>query len=519
MITYRIAPSPKWYFADAVGKPASGGFMITRSSLDHTTPKFVYSDPAGLNPYDNPMQLDESGGTECPIYWQDNGIDLYYVLITDKFGNKICEVVPFPLDGGGGVTPITTSIDIENHLVNGQFLFIDAIDEADSVLTPVPADSVTHMAPGSGFFKDADGNYVRTTASSVEAGWTFVKAGGVGATDTVSFVAVTTLGVGFPNGPSANATRYFRYQLTAIGTPITDAAWVDTIPNVECFQNEIVTVSIDTKADILGAVGELQIIQNFGTGGAPSAPVITTHVLNFTPMIWSRQSFTVTIPSIMGKTKGTNLDDFISFRFVSPLNTLGTFDQVNHQIQRGTFGITPYIEQTYAQDQFKVLIDLITYGNVIFPTGELKWMSVAVDSGGAPIDIAGWIPIANSNTPFIGNTTSGAFNAGTQFKNLYVAWWNCFPQSECVVSTGRGADALSDFNANKAMTAPGHIINTVLAGAGDGLFINASFGQFEGVRGFPIVGAQGGATFNTISTSDSNNAMQPTLYLWLYVKL
>lgn len=519
--TFSLAPQPKWYFFTATGKPADGGFMITRSSLDRTTPKFIFSDQFGLFPYDNPMVLDASGGTRCPMYWEFNGVDLYYLLVTDKFGSVICEVEPFPIIGGGGVTPITANIDIENHLINGQFLFIDAVNEADSLITPVP-EGIIHIAPGGGYFKDTIGEYVREIplGNSLKAGWCFSKSGGAGATDSIQFIDVTNIGTGLPTNPSANATRFFRYQFSAAGDPLTQAALLNVVPNVELFSGEILTVSFETR-DNVGANGVFQVRQTFGTGGTPSADIVTSHTFTFSNGGFARQSFQFTVPSVVGKSKGTDLNDAVVFTWNFPLNTIGTFEVDNFQVQRGTFGVTPYIEQTYAQDQFKVLIDLIQYGNMLFKTGELKWMSVAVNSSGNPVDIPGWIPIANTNSiTFIGNQGSPAINAGIQYKNLYRKWWDCFPQSECNVATGRGANSLSDFNAGKTMSAPLHIINTVLAGAGDGAFINAPFGLSEGFRGFPIQNAQSGGSFSTIQTNATgNNNMQPTFYLWLYVKL
>lgn len=537
--TFNLAPNPKWYFLNAFGVPAAGGSITTFSSLDHSTPKFVFSDPLGMFPYTDPIILDGTGGSPVPMFWENNGVDLYYVVVKDAAGNIIFTLDNFPTSSGG-ITPITSNVDIENHLINGQFLFIDAVNEADSLMSPAPIGQ-TRIAQGSGFYKDIDGNYTPLA----DAGWIFQKVGGAGATDSIQFVPVLAIGAGFPNEPSANATRYFRYQFSNLGSPITDASLVNVIPNVERFSGETITISFDSRANVLAVQGVFIFGQFFGTGGG-SAAVSTSQIFTFSNGAFARQSFTFSVPSVIGKTKGTDLNDHIFLEWQFPLNTIGTFELANLQLQRGVFGVSPYIQQTYAQDQYKVLIDLIYNGNIIFRTGELKWMSNA--PGGAPIDIPGWIPITNVNSAFIGNTGSGAIHTGLSVKNLYIAWWDSFSVTELIVFGGRGVSAVADFNANKPMTCPRHILGTVLAAAGNSLFMNAPFAFFEGERThilttpempahthtttasnatefFTAGGASGvpawapGTPTSITGSGGAHNNMQPTFYLWVYVKL
>jgi hypothetical protein len=76
-------------------------------------------------------------------------------------------------------------------------------------------------------------------------------------------------------------------------------------------------------------------------------------------------------------------------------------------------------------------------------TGDVKWRP----SGEI---LSGWVKL---NGTTIGSAASGATqraNADTQA--LFIWLWTNFPQSLIVVSTGRGATALADFNANKTIT-------------------------------------------------------------------
>lgn len=543
MMTHAIAPSPKWYFLDATGKPAAGGFLYTYDNLDQTTPKFVFSDPAGNFPYTDPIQLDGTGGTPVPIYWDVTSPGLYYIVVTDAAGNIIFAMNNFPISGSGGVTPVNTVNDIQNHIINGQFIFIDANSSADSLINPIPKNTPgTRIAPASGFFNNGVGGYVPAYGAGL-SGWIFSEQGGLGETSSIQFVDVTPIGTGNPAAPSANATRFFRYDLAVAGAPQTEVRLFQTTPDVETYSGETITVSFDCRGST-AAIGVFEILQFFGTG-APIPFANVTQNFNFTAGAWTRISFHVNVPSVVGKTKGTNNDDNIQIIWNFPINVLGTFDVTNLQVQRGSFGTVPYIYQTYNQDQYKVLIDLMTIGNLIFPTGTLRWMSNA--PSGVPINIPGWLVLTNTNIAYIGSASSGAAFAGTIYKNLYIAWWESFTDADIVISSGRGATALADFNANKTMTMPRYILGTVLAGAGDSLFINSAFGQFEGSRtntlaipnlpphfhelrgqvnaqsgaGAVNINGLGGIVQNTEPTGSGTpvNNMQPTFYLWLYVKL
>lgn len=538
---YATAPNPKWYFLDAQGAPAAGGFLYSYSAIDQSTPKFIFSDPAGMYPYPDPIVLDSTGGTPVPMYFDVSNTPtdpLYYIVVTDAAGNIIFDDTNFPNSGGGGVTPITSNVDIENNLVNGQFLFIDAVSEAESLVSPVPV-GVTHMAQGSGFFKNTDGQYVPFITAGYESGWSFLKAGGVGATDAIQFVPVTTAAIAPPLAPTANATRYFQFTVSATGTGYTTAALQNIIPNVGLFQNETLTVSFDTQGTS-AALSEFIIIQHFGTsatGPTPSSDISTAVAFTYSGTTWARQILTITLPNIMSKVKGTNQDDCLIIQWSMPLNVLGTFQLANLQVQRGTFGVAPYIEQTYAQDQYKVLMDILSYGNLLFRTGDLRHST-------NENPIPGWI-LLNNDAETLGSALSGAGFAGNQYKNLYLLWWDSFFPSQCIVTGGRGVSALADFNANKSMTICQDLITTVIATAGN--LIN--FATFEGERTVTldatqlgnhvhgiraITGANAGSS-GSITTLDGvgavlentepspgglpHNNMQPTIYLFLFVKL
>jgi len=106
----------------------------------------------------------------------------------------------------------------------------------------------------------------------------------------------------------------------------------------------------------------VSVEQNFGTGGAPSAAVGTAAPANVTLTgTWARYSVTIAIPSISGKTLGTNGDDFLGIRiwldagsnFNSITNTLGQqsgqWDFWGVKVEEGTF-VTPYSAPSFATE-------------------------------------------------------------------------------------------------------------------------------------------------------------------------
>jgi hypothetical protein len=555
--TFKLAPSPKWYFLDKFGAPAVGGKLYTYSSLDHVTKKPVYKDAGGLFPYDNPIDLDSTGGTPTPLYWEDNGVDLYYLVIEDAQGNLIIPPLDnYPITGGGGIAPITSNVDIENHLVNGQFNFtynqmFNGLVRNNTRLpiSPVPA-GIYRVAPGggttqtirdglndgyaSGSIVDSSGKTISPTYSS---GWLFEKTGGGAITDTITFKdTVASEFSGLPNGPTANAPRYFEYeaQTTAVTTKL-DLIYV--IPDVRTFAGQTIECSFDARGSVASGATEFIVEQNFGTGGAPSATVTTTNNFTFPNAAWDR----IVIPNIIvpalggGAIIGDNLDDRLILRWRFPINTLGNFRLTNMQIQIGTNVPTDYIYKTFNQDAYSVVAELIA--DLLPKTGDTD---LSIDEKPK----VGWVSVDNDNETF-GTIASGATHEGEEVRNLYRFYWNKYPDALAPVSTGRGANADADFNANKTIRLPQYL-GRVLAAAGFGIGLTPRpLGAVVGEENHTLTiaeipphthnytamrtplsgGGSGAGTGLSVEATDptgggaAHNTMQPTAFFHLHIKL
>lgn len=111
------------------------------------------------------------------------------------------------------------------------------------------------------------------------------------------------------------------------------------IEGVETFSGQTATLSFWAKADSTKNMAT-EFVQSFGTGGSPSSFVgsigVTTHVLTTS---WQKFTFAVDIPSIAGKTLGTNNNSSLSINFWFDAGS--DFDARTNSLghQSGTFDI------------------------------------------------------------------------------------------------------------------------------------------------------------------------------------
>lgn len=146
-----------------------------------------------------------------------------------------------------------------------------------------------------------------------------------------------------------NPRYYSRTVVTSVAGASNNCAKRQAIEGVRSFSGETVTLTFYAKADGVKNIAT-EFLQNFGTGGSPSAVVntigVTTHALTTS---WQKFTTTFTVPSISGKTLGTNNDDFLRLSFWfdagsgfdGRTNSLGqqsgTFEIARVQLESGPF--------------------------------------------------------------------------------------------------------------------------------------------------------------------------------------
>lgn len=111
------------------------------------------------------------------------------------------------------------------------------------------------------------------------------------------------------------------------------------VENVTTLANQTATVSFWAKGSASGTIG-IRLTQDFGTGGSPSSAVAITPQTQAITTTWTRYSKTFTVPSISGKTVGTNSDSKL---FVNIDKNIGTGNSVGYTTNpnyTGTLSIT-----------------------------------------------------------------------------------------------------------------------------------------------------------------------------------
>jgi len=129
-------------------------------------------------------------------------------------------------------------------------------------------------------------------------------------------------------------TFFYRYNQTVAGTGGTFTnVLVQNIEDVRTFAGQTATISFWAKTDSARTLN-LNIPQVYGTGGSSTTFASSTTFSVTTS--WTRFTYTVTIPSISGKTIGTS--SYLQIAFQSAVNNATqTWDFWGVQLEAGTY--------------------------------------------------------------------------------------------------------------------------------------------------------------------------------------
>jgi hypothetical protein len=173
--------------------------------------------------------------------------------------------------------------------------------------------------------------------------------GRAGSTCTLSREAFTLGQNDVPNEP----TYFCRMSVVSSAGSTNFVVLAQPIEDPRTFAGQAVTVSFYAKADAARPIS-VELVQYFGTGGSPSAEVNALGVTKTTlSTSWQKITVTTTLPSINGKTLGTDNNGTLSLNiwldagsdFNARTDTLGqqsgTFDIAQVQIEAGPVA-TPF---------------------------------------------------------------------------------------------------------------------------------------------------------------------------------
>jgi hypothetical protein len=254
--------------------------------------------------------------------------------------------------------------------------------------------------------------------------------GSTGTTKTASQQLFTPGQNDVPGNP-----RYFaRTVVTSVAGASNFCAKTQRMESVLTLAGQTATLSFWAKADASKNIAT-EFVQNFGSGGSPSATIQSIGVTTFAlTTSWQRFSVTVSIPSIAGKTVGTSNSYFsVNFWFDagSGLNVntnslgqqSGTFDIANVQIESGnvatSFEQRPVgMELGLCQRYYEQIgetggIDLVL-GGIATAGGQIAYYNFSykvTKRFAAVVSKNGTWAVSNSGQPVAPNYTSTGFRA------------------------------------------------------------------------------------------------------------
>ncbi len=170
---------------------------------------------------------------------------------------------------------------------------------------------------------------------------------GSGGAMTVSRQSFTAGQTDVPNNPK----YFFRHAQTTAFTNTGYNSDRTRIEDVRTLSGQTCTLSWYMKADASRTV-RVNITQDFGSGGSPSADVETAIVSSQAiTTSWAEYTVTFTMPSISGKTIGTSEDSFIElgFDYRAEVNNTFTIDIANVQLESGSVA-TPFENRSFGEE-------------------------------------------------------------------------------------------------------------------------------------------------------------------------
>jgi hypothetical protein len=312
---------------------------------------------------------DLQGGTTGQILAKASNTNMDFAWITNDVGDITAVNVTSPITGGGSSGSVTIAIQDATTSVKGAVQLSDSTSTTSSVLASTPtatksaydlADAAiaksTLTTAGDTLYRNATvpvrlgigtaGQVLTVNSGATAPEWATPASGAnafyAGKNKIINgdfninqrtFTSNTTAGTFnfdrfYQNNSGGSFTvtpqtftlgaapvvgyegKNYLQGITASQSAAGDFAFIgQNIEGVRSFAGQTVTISFWAKANTGTPKIAVELSQYFGTGGSPSATVSTAVGQVILSTSWTRQTITVVVPSISGKTIGTNNND------------------------------------------------------------------------------------------------------------------------------------------------------------------------------------------------------------------
>ena len=220
--------------------------------------------------------------------------------------------------------------------------------------------------------------------------------GGTATTGTVSQQSFTIGQTAVPGEP-----QYFlRIANTNIGTNLGINSYLalgQGIEGVRTSAGGTITISFYAQSSIASKRIAIEVTQNFGTGGTPSALASVARQTFTLTTSWAKYIATFTLPSMSGKTLGTNGNDYLGIGIYLqagggldvrtgqtgglPWGGIGNTDFANIQVEKGAIATdfewrSPGVELALCQRYLQIINAshrFIATGNNQYGSSSLYW--------------------------------------------------------------------------------------------------------------------------------------------------
>lgn len=282
--------------------------------------------------------VDLKGGTTGQVLSKTSNTDMDFTWVTSDDANAIQNTI---VDAKGDLIAATAA-DTPARLAvgtNGQVLTADST-ASTGLAWATPTVSNTFYAGKNKVINGDFGIWQRGTSFTTSAGVTTFSADRWRSVmPSSATLSRQTFTPGTAPVAGYEGQYYFNATITSNAQNYEHGQFIE---NARTFAGQSVTLSFWARSTVGAQPMNVSLYQNFGTGGSPSSLVAispTSGTTPFTPTSsWVRYVYTYNVPSVSGKTFGTNNDSYLWIR-IGQYTTTATNTSIDYwgvQLEAGS---------------------------------------------------------------------------------------------------------------------------------------------------------------------------------------